>query len=587
MAPLKRESQKIQTLYNINNSLHGNPPNLVSRDMKELIREGPVHVVSDKKVKKKCYMYLFDKELVLTEVNTITDEKVFDSLYSLAGCELKDIADNSAYGTGLLQITIQGGKKVIFSFFTSEEKKSWFQDIKRIISKMPKKVTKDSPTSTKDYIRHEHERVIKVTPPKSPNPPLKTRLQSLIPKDTDFNPTRMGLEEKIPSMKFRQALCKQHSRRTLECMLEPFDKKRIVLTPLATKELLHIEGPDIQDQEQERFTDVVAARTVSTFPYSTEKAKRDGDPIADCYRFLAYKNRMVAVLTDGCGSGTRPLLAAYKCATTMINEMKQSQNNQSITLRDVVFQLLRAASKSHDAILDGRKEIWEAGTTTLLAGVLMEVERQTTPHNNEWWFTCLSVGNCKAFHVSKKNKVVTDITYGNTDSTIPGDPGGRLGPYMFSGTPDLRNLMVYDISCDLDDMILITSHGVHENFDPENNGLTPLEALREAEYTETLSERETQEAQSWATLDPVTSQSYKNSYRSHKLTKLINGIKPPITPRIVTKNIIDYCTRNTQSVREYMELNPNTRYPNDHKLYPGMMEHSTCITFQVERIYRS
>jgi len=359
--------------------------------------------------------------------------------------------------------------------------------------------------------------------------------------------------------------------------------------------LLHIAGPDLQDQEQERFTDAVAARTVSTYPYSREKFKREGDPIADCYGFTAFKNRMLVVVTDGCGTGTKPLMAASRAATSMINELKQNLS-QVQEVRDAGLQLVRATAMAHSAILEGREDIWDAGTTTLLGGILMEVERSSDLRNTEWCFVCLSVGNCKAFHWSKRTGEVTDITSGNTSAIInkDEDPGGRIGPYIYSGSPDLRNLMLYQYPCEEDDMILITTHGVHENLDPEYVGLLPLDVQRLLNSVQPEKEKQAATArdeealQSWSKIDPIKSQAFRDWYRESYLAKLINELEEPVTPRVITKAVIDYCLRNTTMTREYMEMNPNVRtYPKDFRLYPGKMDHTTCVTFQVGRIYRS
>ena len=43
------------------------------------------------------------------------------------------------------------------------------------------------------------------------------------------------------------------------------------------------------------------------------------------------------------------------------------------------------------------------------------------------------------------------------------DPGGRLGPYMEGGGPDLRNLRLYFLRCCQGDIITVVSDGIHDN----------------------------------------------------------------------------------------------------------------------------
>lgn len=56
--------------------------------------------------------------------------------------------------------------------------------------------------------------------------------------------------------------------------------------------------------------------------------------------------------------------------------------------------LLNAFEHSHKSIVDG-KMTWEVGTTTLLGGVLFEINRGNDPFVPQWEFVCASVGDCK------------------------------------------------------------------------------------------------------------------------------------------------------------------------------------------------
>ena len=59
-------------------------------------------------------------------------------------------------------------------------------------------------------------------------------------------------------------------------------------------------------------------------------------------------------------------------------------------------------------------------------------------------FVCASVGDCKAFLIEHDTLKVRDITLDNRGGQqFDADCGGRLGPVMENGGPDLRNLRVY------------------------------------------------------------------------------------------------------------------------------------------------
>lgn len=59
-----------------------------------------------------------------------------------------------------------------------------------------------------------------------------------------------------------------------------------------------------------------------------------------------------------------------------------------------------------------------------------------------------TVGDCKAYHWSAKTGKATEVTYGNRHNCRdPKDPGGRLGPQLKGGAPDLRNLSTFYHPC--------------------------------------------------------------------------------------------------------------------------------------------
>ena len=145
-----------------------------------------------------------------------------------------------------------------------------------------------------------------------------------------------------------------------------------------------------------------------------------------------------------------------------------AQRSNFTTTTEVGYLLLKAFCAAHEKIIEGLEEIWEAGTTTLLGallptsphtehttpsartltalligGILVPLDEGKGEHDPKWAFVCASVGDCKAFHYSVRTKQVTEVTTGNRGSLDATDPGGRLGPYIGRGEPDLRNLRLY------------------------------------------------------------------------------------------------------------------------------------------------
>lgn len=75
------------------------------------------------------------------------------------------------------------------------------------------------------------------------------------------------------------------------------------------------------------------------------------------------------------------------------------------------------------------------------------------------------VAKTKQNHVKFANSECrSDITTGNRQNIHSvNDPGGRIGPQLPNGAPDLGNLRLYSVSCDEGDYILLMSDGVHDN----------------------------------------------------------------------------------------------------------------------------
>lgn len=80
------------------------------------------------------------------------------------------------------------------------------------------------------------------------------------------------------------------------------------------------------------------------------------------------------------------------------------------------------------------------GRTTLLAGVMLPLDGTC---RGEWGLVFTSVGDCKLFLWNEEEGTI-DITFGNRfNARDAGDSGGRVGPYVDGGQPDLRNLKTY------------------------------------------------------------------------------------------------------------------------------------------------
>eukprot|EP01120_Amphizonella_sp_Union-15-10_P005480 TRINITY_DN1630_c0_g1_i2.p1 TRINITY_DN1630_c0_g1~~TRINITY_DN1630_c0_g1_i2.p1 ORF type:complete len:390 (-),score=69.41 TRINITY_DN1630_c0_g1_i2:82-1251(-) len=331
--------------------------------------------------------------------------------------------------------------------------------------------------------------------------------------------------------------------------------------------------------EQSGYTHFAAAEQTSTYPLLPDGVTRDGDPIADKFFFTMVQNRCIMAIADGCNWGARSMNAA-RSAIAAFREYfveprgdKRPRHEKINDLRDAGHMLLRSFESSHKKILSStREDIWEAGTTTLIGCLLLELD--VDDNKGIFGFLCASVGDCKAFVYHRKADKVIDVTAGNRlHVKDKRDPGGRLGPYCTGGTPDLRNLSLYFVRCHPGDLIISMSDGVHDNLDPEQLGLNP------SDLDIQIPKRSIKDVKEWSSLDRQEAEDVKNIHRESFILNLIKRGKD--SPKELNDELINHCDVTTKSSRDFMEQNPHTPQPMDYLKYPGKMDHTTCITFCV------
>jgi len=308
----------------------------------------------------------------------------------------------------------------------------------------------------------------------------------------------------------------------------------------------------------------LSTRSVSTYP-KLPSGEKDGEPIADRLFVQLHENRAMVAVADGCNWGKRPQMAARDAVAALSHYITDKQELIR-DLQDAGHYLLRSFAEAHKRIISGKDDIWEAGTTTLIGSLCLELE-QTEEGAPQWGVLCASVGDCKAFIAKKDTKEVMDVTCGNRNNVVDGrDPGGRLGPYVGQGWPDLRNLRLYFSTCKHDDIVLIMSDGVHDNLDPQTLGKVPADL--------NLPNK------NWEELSHDNLLQIKAEYMRTLLRDIIFSDED-LTPGSITQRLINHCLEVTRKSREYMEEDPARRQPNDYIAYPGKMDHTTVVTFIV------
>eukprot|EP01089_Gocevia_fonbrunei_P015568 TRINITY_DN4583_c0_g1_i2.p1 TRINITY_DN4583_c0_g1~~TRINITY_DN4583_c0_g1_i2.p1 ORF type:complete len:548 (-),score=101.04 TRINITY_DN4583_c0_g1_i2:179-1822(-) len=434
----------------------------------------------------------------------------------------------------------------------------------------------------------------------------------------------------------------------------------IKVRPVNMHSLIELVGPD-EHAAPAYCGDFIVCKSVSTYPYrTTAKSANDitdtqirmGDPICDIYGVSIFQNATVIALADGCNWGKNVRISAQIAAQTFLSYIK-SKLPFITTLRECGHFLLRSFAHAHSRILEGpngnntvphyfqpplerkpslrssapvksTKSKWTPGTTTLLGGLLLELdEDEVQVLGCPFVFVCANVGDCKVYHYSNVTKKATDITEGSRPCAIdPQDPGGRLGPYGKTTStkdagPDLRNLGLYMMPCDKDSFIIVVSDGVHDNLDPQHLGLSPTDL--------------DQDHKSWDDVDPVEVDVLKSNFKTQFIEEDIIGSITNKKSKKTTKKkkresdesdetdesnesdesdetdetdksaesdesddesseigvddlaerLVRHCVEITESSRIWMEENPTRRMPMDYSKFKGKMDHTTVVVFKV------
>ena len=347
------------------------------------------------------------------------------------------------------------------------------------------------------------------------------------------------------------------------------------------KLIAHLSGPD-NWQREASFLHHACGRAISTYPYKSG-FKRDGDPICDAFQYKLYSQRAILAVTDGCNWGDRSRNASRTANRVFVEHMEAHQASIH-TVREAGHHLLRAASHAHTAIKEEAKQRREeSGTTTLFGGILLEVASDSVAspkpqEKAEWVFVCINVGDCKAFCVRPSERDVVEISIGNrTMDTDATDPGGRLGVAGPSGRPDLRNLELFSFACKEDDILIVCSDGIFDNLDPKPQGILPRDLGINCE--------------SWEddNLDPHITEVLFTKFRIQFLKDLLFSgelVSEQISARLIVQKLIYSSLNTTRTSRRFLRNNPGSPLPTDYELFPGKMDHSTCLAVKVGSVLR-
>lgn len=335
---------------------------------------------------------------------------------------------------------------------------------------------------------------------------------------------------------------------------------------------------------------------------------------------------MFIAIGDGCGWGKKGMEASKHATEGFVTHLIESTAH-SRDAKAIGVSLLESVAAAHNSVISGKDDVFTAGTTTLIGGVVFPlpgtVEGMSRrirmpsaggctspamapadgPLSNatpgaEFGVCIASIGDCKCFHWDVATKRVHDITAGSrSDATDASDPGGRLGPYLAGGLPDTRNLSLRYAACHTNDLLIFCSDGVHNNLDCEFLGVAP------GDLAEELAGMSWEEA---ARANPSGTEQIRAAFYDARLDTLINeqyakegagkattespgassSAAEPMapTPADVADFIVEYCLRTTFPSRQYLEAKITNELPENHKRYPGKMDHATVVVVRVDTL---
>ncbi|XP_060532731.1 PP2C-like domain-containing protein CG9801 isoform X2 [Cylas formicarius] len=269
-------------------------------------------------------------------------------------------------------------------------------------------------------------------------------------------------------------------------------------------------------EEWNRKSDFCYGLSDSLYDRNQITRQKNGDPIADCFGVIARKDSAILAVADGVNWGEKAAVAAKSAVhgslhylnKTIFNDTKPFEKlttkadeanaegglnpDESLNLvgntREVFVALLRAFNCAHDLILENKGML-----TTLTVAVVLPLKSKSiridngarTNHEPRYVCCVCNVGDTLAY-VFSQNYGIRELTKGSHDVNSNRDMRdalGALGP-VDGINPELSNLTLSITTLNEDDIVMVASDGLTDNFDPNvckftvNSTVDPPKAKR-------------------------------------------------------------------------------------------------------------
>ena len=243
---------------------------------------------------------------------------------------------------------------------------------------------------------------------------------------------------------------------------------------LDTIQSLSFVKPDItplhvfQSGEYEQYYPIISTgnhygfTSMSTYPIMN--GKKIGNPICDCYQLILYNNLMIQVICDGCGVGVASRFAATTACSTAINIIDKEIHDCS-NIKEIAEIMIRAAADAHENIFvqaEKEKKSGIVGATTMLIQVVVQLQSREL----KFGIVTLNIGDCRSYLCTNQGmKTIYDFNSRESYRDISNSQG-RIGNTN-SDFADLENALICFNECSENDIIMVCSDGISDNFDPE------------------------------------------------------------------------------------------------------------------------
>ena len=178
-----------------------------------------------------------------------------------------------------------------------------------------------------------------------------------------------------------------------------------------------------------------------------------GDPIADVYAILAYRNSAILAVADGSSWGYKPRLAA-KCAVRAVMDTLSSNLKDITEVNEVFGEMNTALCNAQRLILKN-----EGTMTTLSVAVVVQLKGAS-----QWGLCTMSVGDSPIFVYRPSQNYLMQVSHEPVrGAKVLTDCGGCLGPCK-GDNPDLSNLNFSFTYISPGDIVFAATDGIADNF---------------------------------------------------------------------------------------------------------------------------